>query len=370
MARVKSTKLRQARRNPPQPSRVQWVPAETDQQTNHDGNMSDKRPATDSDIDVSKSKSARTSPPSNAIPGPSSSAAGGAAGGSAALAKKVPLSHSCFMQIYMQEGPWDPNGEKEAWMKMDTDSCNVKFDMESGINFIFHDDHYKIIPYGPVQPTIGNREMCAYDVPPGCSMRWMYDHIFHYHHKNIRRAFMVVRLPTEQIPTGFPMFNGIETVMRDRFKIARSSDLTTPCWFPSSQVERERDHFKALFETQRRQYVQTIRDYNELDERTTLLEENLDKCEAKISLQTATLQTIDEALQCAICLERFSSTNLSMMASCGHVIHTACQEQQKAKGELKCVTCRAPVRYWQDFRGFTAISEAITKLNAALDSAK
>ena len=181
---------------------------------------------------------------------------------------------------------------------------------------------------------------------------------------------MVVRLPTEKIPTGFPMFCGIEAVMRDRFRIERSSDLTTPCWFPSSQVERERDHFKALFEAQKRQLLQAIQDYNELDERTTLLEENLDKCEAKISLQSATLQTIDEALQCAICLERFSSTSLSMMASCGHVIHTTCQEQQQAKGELKCVTCRAPVHYCQDFRGFTAISEAITKLNAALDSAQ
>ena len=201
-------------------------------------------------------------------------------------------------------------------------------------------------------------------------MKWQYGHMFHYHHNDTKRAFMIVRLPKEQIPTGLhPISNAIEAVMRDRFRIARSSDLATPCWFPSSQVERERDHFKALYEAKNLKYVQTIRDYNELDERTTLLEENLNKCEAKISLQSATLQTIDEALQCAICLERFSSTSLSMMASCGHVIHTTCQEQQKAKGELKCVTCRAPVRYWQDFRGFTAISEAITKLNAALNSA-
>ena len=272
------------------------------------------------------------------------------------------------MQIYMQDVPWDPNGEKEAWMDADDDMCHVKFDMEAGVNLIFDLDHFKIMPYGPETHTIATSDMCAWDVAPGYTMRWKYDHMLHYQYKNRKRAFMVVRLPTEQIPTDLhPMSNAIEAVMRDRFRISKSSDLTTPCWFPSSQVERERDYYKTMYEDKKRAYDTLYSDYMDLDKRTALMEANFDKCETKLQFHKDALDTIDKALVCAICMERFDSTGHCMMPSCGHVIHTACQEQQTEKGELKCATCRAPVRYWQDFFGFTAISAAITTLRTDMD---
>lgn len=368
MARVKGNKRRAPGPKIPQPIRVQWVPAEADQETDHTNNMSDKRqgnkrPATEIDISAPDPKSARTSAFSPALDG---SVAGSADSQPHAPAAKT---HCHFMQIYIQDVPWDPDGEKEAWMHMEMEHCLVRLDLESGINFFFSEDHYKIIPYGRIEPCVYDHNMCGFTLAPGYCMKWQYDHMFHYHHNNIKRAFMVVKMSL--CKPNPPLFTKesssiIDGLMRTRFKCAGPPALTMPCWFPSSQVERERDHYKALYNGKKQALDQSIENYLELDTRTTLLENNLDKSEAKVRRLSSALEDIDQALQCAICLERFAPTGHCKMASCGHVIHTHCH----AKKNDTCATCRAPVRYWQDFHGFTAISEAITKVHAELDCVK
>ena len=194
MARVKGNKRRAPGPKIPQPIRVQWVPAETDPETSHTNNMSDKRqgnkrPATDIDISAPDPKSARTSTPASSLDG--------AVAGSADSQPHAPAAktHCHFMQIYIQDVPWDPDGEKEAWMHMEIEHCLVRLDLESGINFFFSEDHYKIIPYGRIEPCVYDHNMCGFTLAPGYCMKWQYDHMFHYHHNNIKRAFMVVKMP-------------------------------------------------------------------------------------------------------------------------------------------------------------------------------
>lgn len=114
-------------------------------------------------------------------------------------------------------------------------------------------------------------------------------------------------------------------------------------------------------------YESKVRELTECFKECADLDEQLGSFKTKERLQSAALQSIDEALQCAICLQRFHCTGHCMMASCGHVIHTECHKLQEEKKLADvCSECRAPVRYWQDFRGFTGIASAITTLNTKL----
>lgn len=425
MARVKATYRKVQGRPQPRFQVPNQSPSESDeseehsdieQQTEQQHTMSQKRTSTD-DIDDSQPKTARTSSPVGGSATGSSRATTTAAASTGssmqsrqptASSSKAPLpttsagssttptavptvpatglvqnahlspTHRYFMQIYLISEtngvsiPWNPHGEKEAWMHMDVDECLVKFDMESGINFCFSGDCFKVIPYGRTEPNIYDHNMCGFTLAHGYCMKWQYDHMFHYHVGNSKRAFMVVKLPiSKPNPPPFTKSDSpaIDAVMRTRFKISYPSNPTTPYWFPSSQVEREREYWKALYESKKRAYDQSIEHYNELDTSTTILQENLEKSEAKVQIQTTALRNIDIALECAICFQRFSSTKPSVMASCGHVVHMECKKKLEEKQTPNvCVECRAPISYWQDFRGFTAISEAITKLHTALDT--
>jgi hypothetical protein len=355
MARVKS--ILRTSQGPQTPGNHQLVSTAKDPTNNP--NMAEKRSAED-DIDTSQPKTARTSSP-----------VGGVGGSLAAPAPSASSdTYRCFMQIYMQDVPWDPNGDKEAWMEMDLDHTHVRFDMQSGVNFLFYEDHFKIIPYGPMVPAILNADMCGFDIAPGYSMKWQYDHMFHYHYGTTKRAFMVAKM--HMLKSNPPPFTKkdspiIDAIMRGRFKIRGTPDLTMPCWFPLSQTERERDHWKNLCESMKQTHIQSLKNYNDLVEQNALLEKALLDSEAEVRLRTDALQSIDKALECAVCLNRFSSTGHCMMASCGHVLHTACHKEREARGTANvCVECRAPVSYWQDFRGFTAISDAITTLDTKL----
>jgi hypothetical protein len=291
------------------------------------------------------------------------------------------------MQIYVLDVPWNPTGVHEAWMHMDLDNTHVRFDLCSGLNLLFHEDHFKIIPYGPLTPVVLNADMCGFDIAPGYSMRWQYDHMFHYHYDNRKRAIMIARLPTyKPNPPPFTRSDSplIDAAMRSRFKNMGAPNLTTPCWFPFSQAERQRDYWKALYEGKKRAYDKLRDDYHNIDEtytelekdlershaKTTALEKDLDETQAKMALQKAALEKIDKALECAVCLQRFSSTGPSVMASCGHVVHIKCKLALEAQNTADhCVECRASVEYWQEFRGFTDISQAVTTLHTALPPA-
>ena len=361
--------------------------------------MSDKRQATD-DIGGSQSKrtcsvlaaavAAAASPVAAAAPvaaggSPLAAASPVAAGGSPLAAGGSPLAavagseqahfspdHRYFMQVYVLNIPWNPKGEQEAWMQMDQDHCHVRFDMLSGINFYFYKDDFKVVPYGPKMPAITNANMCAFDVPAGCCVRWQYDHMFHHQYDSTKRAFMIVKLPIHN-PDSPPYTKhdspAIDAVMRQKFRMLGLPNLTTPCWFPLPQAERQRDYWKALYEGKKRAHDKFLQDYNDLDEKYEEIEKDLEEAQAKLTLHTVALDNIDKALECAICFQRFSSTGPSVMASCGHVVHTGCKKKLKEK-QLGCAECRAPVAYWQDFRGFTAISEAVTTLHTALAPAQ
>lgn len=428
MARVKATHRKIQGRPQPRFQVPNQSPSESDesdesdeseehsdieQQTEQQNNMSQKRKSTD-DIDDSQPKTARTSAPigGSAVGASRSTTTAAASTGSSmqsrqptASLKKAPLpttsaastttptavpavpatglvqnapTHRYFMQIYLISEtngvsiPWNPHGEKEAWMHMHMDECLVKFDMETGINFCFSDDCFKVIPYGRTEPNIYDHNMCGFTLAHGYSMKWQYDNMFHYHVGNSKRAFMVVKLPiSKPNPPPFTKSDSpaIDAAMRTRFKISYASNPTTPYWFPSSQVEREREYWKSLYQSKKNAYDKAVEDYNELDDKNILLQKKLDKSEVKAQLQTLALQKIDIALECAVCFERFSSAGPSVMANCGHVVHMECKKNLEEKQSANvCVECRAPISHWQDFPGFTAISEAITKLHTALDT--
>ena len=383
MARVKST-TRTRTQGPPAPRNLHWTAT---------ADMSDKRQATD-DIGGSQSKRTCSSPAAggSAVAGSASSPAAPAAGGSAVAgsasspaapvadataaasalntAAANPASFRVFMQIYVLDVPWNPAGENEAWMHMDLDHTHVRFDMLSGVNLLFQEDHFKIIPYGPKVPVIiQNADMCGFDIAPGYSMRWQYDHMFHYLYDNRKRAFMIVRLPIYR-PNPPPFaksdYPKIDAAMRARFKNIGPPDHTTPCWFPLPQAERQRDYWKTLYEAKKRAHDKMLEDYHSLDDKHSALEKDLQETRAKLALHTVALDKIDKALECSLCLERFSSTGPSVMASCGHVVHTTCKDQH-AEAKI-CAECRAPVAYWQDFTGFTAISQAVTTLEKQVGS--
>jgi hypothetical protein len=277
------------------------------------------------------------------------------------------------MQIYVLDVPWNPAGENEAWMHMDLDHTHVRFDMQSGVNLLFHEDHFKIIPYGNKVPVVQNADLCGFDIAPGYSMRWQYDHMFHYHYDNRKRAFMIVRLPIwrpNPLPFAKSDYPKIDAAMRARFKNTGPLDLTTPCWFPFSQAERQCKYWKALYDGKKRQYDKLLEDYHDIDDKYTELEKNLEETDAKMAIHTAALEKIDKCLECAVCLQRFASHEHSVMASCGHLVHIKCKKDLEDKHIADhCVECRAPVEYWQDFRGFTDISAAVSTLHTALDPA-
>ena len=364
MARVKST-TRTRTQGPPAPSNLHWTAT---------ADMSDKRQATD-DIGGSQSKRTCYSPAAggSAVAGSASSPAA-----PAAAVAPVPGSeqahfspdHRYFMQVYVLNIPWNPQGEQEAWMQMDQDHCRVRFDMLSGINFYFYKDYFKVVPYGPKMPAIANANLCAYDVSAGCCVRWQYDHMFHHQYDSTKRAFMVVKLPIIYDPNSVPYTKedspAIDAVVRQKFKCA--VDHTTPCWFPLPQAERQRDYWKTIYEAKKRAHDKMLEDYHSLDDKHSALEKDLQETRAKLALHTVALDKIDKALECSLCLERFSSTGPSVMASCGHVVHTTCKDQH-AEAKI-CAECRAPVAYWQDFTGFTAISQAVTTLETALAHAQ
>jgi hypothetical protein len=273
------------------------------------------------------------------------------------------------MQIYMPSLPYDPNGDKEAWVEMDADNTHARFDMESGINFLFYDDYYKIIPYGPKLPVIFDSNLCGCDISSGFSLKWQYDHMFHYFLGDTKRAFMIAKL---RLKTYCPPFTRkdsptVEAIMRKRFKTPGPPDLTMPCWFSKSQTQSERDMYKALYELKDRELQSKEQELQECLKECAELDEELGSSKTKERLQSAALKSIDESLQCALCLQRFPNTGYIMMASCGHVMHTACRKLQEEKKKADvCAECRAPVRYWQEFRGFTGIASAITTLNTQL----
>ena len=382
MARVKATYRRRSQ-GPPTPSNLYWT-----------ADMSDKRQATD---DIGGSQSKRTCPPLPAAVAAAASplaAASPVAAGGSPLAAASPVAaggsplaavagseqahfspdHRYFMQVYVLNIPWNPKGEQEAWMQMDQDHCHVRFDMLSGINFYFYKDDFKVVPYGPKMPAITNANMCAFDVPAGCCVRWQYDHMFHHQYDSTKRAFMIVKLPIHN-PDSPPYTKhdspAIDAVMRQKFRMLGLPNLTTPCWFPLPQAERQRDYWKALYEGKKRAHDKLLKDYNDLDEKQFALEKDLEEAQAELTLHTVALDKIDKALECAICFQRFSSTGPSVMASCGHVVHTGCKKNLEDKQSANdCAECRAPVAYWQDFRGFTDISEAVTTLHTALAPAQ
>jgi len=409
MARVKAINRRC--QGPPQP-RFANVRHQQYTQSNQQPNMSGKRKAAD-DINNSP-KAARSSSPVGGAGGsatgspaaqlPTGSGAGGSAaataqlptasgaGGSAAAAsstqKPVPNTATTtgdpapknlfFMQIYIPDVPYNPDGEKEAWMHMDVDHCQVKFDTESGINFIFSEDYFKIIPYGHSEPNIYDQNLCGFTIAPGYCMKWQYDHMFHYHCGNtktaFKRAFMVVKLQlTKPNPPPYTWKDSptIDAMIRQRFKTTGPPNLTTPCWFPSSQTERERDYWKGLYQSKKRAYDKAVEDYVEMDDKNILLQNKLEKSEAKVQLQMLALQNIDMALECAFCFQRFSPTEHCMMANCGHVVHVDCKKKLEDKQKANtCIYCQSPIQHWQKFHGFTTISQAFTKLHTAFDKAK
>ena len=372
MARVKATYRRRSQ-GPPTPSNLYWT-----------ADMSDKRQATD---DIGGSQSKRTCPPLPAAVAAAASPVAALAAASPVAAGGSPLAavagseqahfspdHRYFMQVYVLNIPWNPKGEQEAWMQMDQDHCHVRFDMLSGINFYFYKDDFKVVPYGPKMPAITNANMCAFDVPAGCCVRWQYDHMFHHQYDSTKRAFMIVKLPIHN-PDSPPYTKhdspAIDAVMRQKFRMLGLPNLTTPCWFPLPQAERQRDYWKALYEGKKRAHDKLLKDYNDLDEKQFALEKDLEEAQAELALHTVALDKIDKALECAICFQRFSSTGPSVMASCGHVVHTGCKKNLEDKQSANdCAECRAPVAYWQDFRGFTDISEAVTTLHTALAPAQ
>jgi hypothetical protein len=269
------------------------------------------------------------------------------------------------MQIFILDAPWDPNGDKEAWMLMDRDHCHIRLDTQSGINFMFYSDCFKVIPYGPKITNIADADNCAYDIAPGYSVMWQYNRMFHHHYADIKRAFMVVKLPISK-PNPPPYTKNdsatVDTAVRQMFRTIGPPDLTMPCWFSRSQAERERDYWKALYESKKRGHEQCLRDYDRLDEK-------LIACEAKLHVQTVALKSIEKAVECAICLQRFSSNEHCMMASCGHLIHKHCHKKlEDDKKADTCVTCQVHVRFWLKFHGFTAISDSVAKAQAALSA--
>ena len=364
MARVKSTT--RSRRQPPTPRDLHWT-----------ADMPDKRQATD---DIGGSQSKRTCAPVAAGGSPvagsaSSPAAPAPPAAPAAGSEQAHYSpdHRYFMQVYVLNIPWNPKGDQEAWMQMDQDHCHVRFDMSSGINFHFYKDHFKVVPYGPKMPAITNSNLCAYDVPAGCCVRWQYGHMFHHQYDSTKRAFMIVKLPIHN-PDSPPYTRqdspAIDAVMRKKFRIMGPPDLKTPCWFPLSEAERQRDYWKALYEEKKRAHTKVLEDYQYLDDKQYALEKDLEEAQAKLALHTVALDKIDKALECAICLQRFASHEPSVMASCGHVVHIKCKKDLEEKHSAdRCVECRASVEYWQEFRGFTDISAAVSTLHTALDPA-
>jgi len=274
-------------------------------------------------------------------------------------------SHRYFMQIFILDVPWDPNGDKEAWMLMDRDHCHIRLETQAGINFMFYGDGFKVIPYGPKMTSIADSDNCTYDIAPGYSVMWQYNRMFHHQYADIKRAFMVVKLPiSNPNPPPYTKHDSdtVDIAVRNMFRTIGPPDLTMPCWFPRSQTERERDYWKALYESKKRGHQQCLRDYD-------LLDAKLIASEAKLHIQTVALKSIEKAVECAICLQRFSSTGHCMMASCGHPIHTLCHKKlEDDKKADTCVTCQGHVRFWQRFHGFTAISDSIAKAQEALNA--
>jgi hypothetical protein len=319
--------------------------------------MASKRTGEDG-INPSQTKHSRRSPPAD-----NGEVGGvGGVGGSLTATSPARLFRHIVMQIYTSQEAYDPDGEKEAWVEMDMNNTHVRFEISSGINFFFYDDFYKIIPYGPQLPVICNADMCGFEVAAGFSLKWQYDHMFHYSYGDTKRAFMIakLRLKTYRPPFTIKESHLVEDIMRKRFCIPKSAKLTTPCWFSKSQIESERDMYKALYASKDQELTEAFKEFGELDV-------ELRSVRTKERLQSEALKSIDEALQCALCLQRFPSTGYITMASCGHVICAECHKlQEKKEGADVCSECRAPVRYWQEFRGFTGIASAITTLNAKL----
>lgn len=384
MARVKATTRRS--QGPPkprivvsrQPVIVSDDPSDTDDETDQQQNMSSKRQASpDVNLTLKKARSASSSSPTNASSSGPSSMHAPVPAPAPALPATVSLAppehvqahssatHRYFMQIFILDAPWDPNGDKEAWMLMDRDHCHIRLETQAGINFMFYSDGFKVIPYGPKMTNITDSDNCGYDIAPGFSVMWKYNRMFHHQYADIKRAFIVVKLPiSNPNPPVFTKNDSatVDAAVRQMFRTLGPPDLTMPCWFPKSQAERERDYWKALYESKKRGHEQCLRDYD-------LLDAKLIACEAKLHIQTVALKSIEKAVECAICLHRFSSNEHCMMASCGHLVHKHCHKKlEDDKKADTCVTCQGHVRFWLKFHGFTAISDSVAKAQAALSA--
>ena len=347
MARTKQRCLRVGPTAPSEPSNVHCIPDDNTPQT---ATMGDKRPAQDDLAGASKLARTTQMPPS------------GGAGGSATSPqqKLLPttscvMEHQYFIQIYKPGQPWILN--KNPWVELTPPCQNVKFTDKSGMNIIISPDtpFFKVLPYGPTECSIHNRDGCGvFVLPVGHAMDWKFDYLLNYFCEGLLVQLIVVKVRCSDLHDDHSDVSwGVEKIVRRKFKSAGSQNTIEPCWLQYSVAQAWRESYKTEAQNLKTALDKLRQDFLGLQH--THAEQTW-----QLQLRNEALAEIKSATTCPICLGLFDHDEYSFSSGCGHMICQKCH----AKKPDKCIICRDHVQKWTKFFGMNAITYALVKLQA------
>jgi len=302
-----------------------------------------------------------------------SSGVGGAAGNSAAspvassgvVATAPKQEFRAYMQIYTYGIDFDCTTLEDAWMFIDVPHIQVKNGMDFGANLVFFpDDWFTIFPYGAQTMHVFDSDMCGSGaMSPGQCMKWRYNHMFHLWHGNIRKAFIVMKIPVDDPSINETSWE-IEQKVRAMFMVTGPMQSKTPCWLGGSIADRTSEFWKAMYENKCDEQDQTKKEKDELKAQVTVIERNASNLERTVSKLNASVKDVKIALECPQCMSYFDAEKHCMVSSCGHLLCHECHAQnvQRKIGD-KCGQCNKTNAAWFKFFGMTFIAEAVQNVD-------
>ena len=184
----------------------------------------------------------------------------------------------CYVQLYEAGKPW--TAEENLWEEVLAPShkLNIGVVIFPSVD-ISPATHYKMMPFGDIEPTIRDYHGCGVsNLPTGGSLEWRFDHIVHFATDKVEASFIVVKVPGSPPPT---MWNGsasaqpeiqtsadVEKLVRAKFFVRPNEKMDKPCWLDHSIVKSERDSWKmaanagdAMYKTLFENYVGLQEDF-------------------------------------------------------------------------------------------------------------
>jgi hypothetical protein len=302
-----------------------------------------------------------------------SSGVGGAAGNSAAspaassgvVATAPKQEFRAYMQIYTFGVDFDCTAPEDAWMFIDVPHIQVKNGMDFGANLVFFpDEWFTIFPYGAQTMNVFDSDMCGSGaMSPGQCMKWRYNHMFHLWHGNIRKAFIVMKMPVDDPSINETSWE-IEQKVRAMFMVTGPMQSNTPCWLGGSIADRTGEFWKAMYEKKCDEQNQTKKEKDELKAQVTVIERNASNLERTVLKLNSFVKDIKITLECPQCMSFFDANKHCMVSSCGHLLCHECHAKNvERKSGDKCGQCNKTNAAWFKFFGMTFIAEAVQNVD-------